>query len=90
MSNCIHVELKGKYKLVVYEFNYGLRGDVFEQVEQFKYVKVQSAKFFFKDNDATIYRVKEYFGFLDHEYFLTKINCLFYIKLFTLCNLKNK
>lgn len=66
MSNCIHVELKGKYKLVVYKFNYGLRGDVFEQVEQFKYVKVQSAKFFFKDNDATIYRVKEYFGFLDH------------------------
>ena len=48
MSNCIHVELKGKYKLVVYEFNYGLRGDVFEQVEQFKYVKVQSAKFFLK------------------------------------------
>lgn len=62
MSNCIHVELKGKYKLVVYEFNYGLRGDVFEQVEQFKYVKVQSAKFFFKDGDATLYRVKEYFN----------------------------
>ena len=66
MSNCIHVELKDKDKLVVYEFNYGLRGEVFELVEQFKYVKVQSAKFFFKDNDATIYRVKEYFDFLDH------------------------
>lgn len=63
MSNCVHVELKGKYKLVVYEFNYGLRGDVFEQVEQFKYVKVQSAKFFFKDGDATVYHVKEYFNF---------------------------
>ena len=36
---------------------------VFEQVEQFKYVKVQSAKFFFKDGDATLYRVKEYFNF---------------------------
>lgn len=36
---------------------------VFEQVEQFKYAKVQSAKFFFKDGDATLYHVKEYFNF---------------------------
>ena len=48
MSNCIHVELKGKYKLVVYEFNYGLRGDVFEQVEQFKYVKFSQQNSFLK------------------------------------------
>lgn len=63
MNNCIRIELKGKYKLIVYEFKYGLRGDVLELINQFDYKKIQSAKFFFKEGDATLYRVKEYFGF---------------------------
>lgn len=63
MKKCIHVEVKDKYKLVIYECNYGLRGELFVQVKPFKYEKMSVAKFYYKDKDASIYRVKEYFGF---------------------------
>lgn len=62
-NKCIDVQLKGKYKLVIYEFSYGLRGDLYEMIEPNKYVKTSSAKFYNSDCDATEYRVKEYFGF---------------------------
>lgn len=62
-TNCINVKIKGKYKLVVYEFSYGLRGDLFELIEPYKYKKISSAKFYLKDGDATEFRVMEYYGF---------------------------
>lgn len=65
-NNCVHVETKenDKYKLCVFEFNYGLRGDVFEYNPiKKRYCLIERAKFYHKDKDASVFRVKEYFGF---------------------------
>ena len=63
-NKVVHVEVKDNYKLVVYEYNYGLRGDFFETEDGgYNFKKVTSAKFFYEDGDASVYRVREYFGF---------------------------
>ena len=63
-NKCIHVEVIGKYKLIIYEYNYGLRGDLFVTDDDgYNFKKTSSAKFFYKDGDTSIYRVREYFGF---------------------------
>lgn len=46
--------------LMVYENKQGLRGTVIDKDGKV----TMSALFYHKDNDATVYRVREYFGFM--------------------------
>lgn len=61
-NNCVYVEVKGNYKLVGYEFKYGLRGDLFEE-DQNGYHKLYSKKFLFRDKKYTIFDLRKYFNF---------------------------
>lgn len=65
INNCIHVELKGKRKLVVSKFKYGLRGDLYEQAtpDGYNYKKSSSAKFLYEHGDAELCNVRKHFGF---------------------------
>lgn len=47
------------YCLKIRENKQGLRGSLYDNYGKM----VATAMFYFKDNDATTYRVKEYFGF---------------------------
>lgn len=58
----VAVFVKDGKTLEIYELKKGLKGVLWED----KYSNSEPtsiAHFYYKDNDATIYRVKEYFGF---------------------------
>ena len=57
----IHKEEKGNYLLKIFELKTCLKGVLLDLKDNCK--TISSAKFYFKDNEGTIFRVKEYYNF---------------------------
>ena len=51
-------------RLEIFDLKTCRKAIVFQCVGFKKWQEVSSAKFYYKDNDASDYRIKEYFGFL--------------------------
>ena len=63
----IKTDVAHEVKLRVYENKQGLRGTLLDSNGQ----KISNAMFYKKDEDNTIYIVKEYFGFTENNSFCT-------------------
>lgn len=63
IASFIRYDRAHELKLVIYENKQGLRGSLQDTHGKV----VQSAMFYEKDRDNTIYRVKEYFGFNENN-----------------------
>ena len=65
IAECIRYDLAHETKLRIYENKNGLRGTLFDSYGR----KIDSSMFYGKDKDNTIYRVLEYFGYTDGNYY---------------------
>ena len=63
----IKTDVAHEVKLRVYENKQGLRGTLLDSNDH----KISNAKFYKKDGDNTIYKVKEYFGFTENNSYCT-------------------
>ena len=67
IAEFIKTDVAHEVKLRVYENKQGLRGTLLDSNGQ----KISNAMFYKKDEDNTIYIVKEYFGFTENNSYCT-------------------
>ena len=65
IAEFIRYDLTHETKLRIYENKQGLRGTLLDSYGR----KIGGAMFYEKDRDNTIYRVMEYFGYTDGNYY---------------------
>ena len=68
IAEFIRHDLEYERRLRIYKNKQGLRGSLLNFVGHV----ISSAMFYYKDKDATIYRIKEYYNFTENNSYQTK------------------